>query len=117
MVDAAIAAGSTALLACERHEPIAYASLVAALRKHAVDVLLRDDGGARRFEVLLVTARPMREPNRSSPRPQIVASAVIAAMRPARLGTHVNAHSSKEYISSPPSPTRGQFTRLLRTPG
>ena len=54
LVDAAIAAGSTALLACERHEPCAYASLAAALRKHAVDVLLRDDGGTRRFEVLLV---------------------------------------------------------------
>ncbi|CAH0375902.1 unnamed protein product [Pelagomonas calceolata] len=54
LVDAAIAAGSTALLACERHEPIAYASLAAALRRHAVEVLLRDDGGMRRFEVLLV---------------------------------------------------------------
>ena len=59
LVDAAIAAGSTALLACERHEPVAYASLVNALRRHAVDVLLRDDGGARRFEVLLVTAHPL----------------------------------------------------------
>jgi len=59
LVDAAISAGSTALLACERHEPVAYASLVNALRRHAVDVLLRDDGGMRRFEVLLVTAHPL----------------------------------------------------------
>jgi hypothetical protein len=59
LVDAAIAGGAAALLACERHEPVAYASLVNALRRHAVDVLLRDDGGARRFEVLLVTAHPL----------------------------------------------------------
>lgn len=59
LVDAAVAAGAAALLACERHEPLAYASLVNALRRHAVDVLLRDDGGARRFEVLLVTAHPL----------------------------------------------------------
>ena len=59
LVNAAIAAGSTALLACERHEPIAYAAYSNALRRHAVDVLLRDDGGARRFEVLLVTAHPL----------------------------------------------------------
>ena len=59
LVDAAVAAGATVLLACERHEPIAYAAYSNALRKHAVDVLLRDDGGARRFEVLLVTAHPL----------------------------------------------------------
>ena len=62
MVDAALAAGAAALLACERHEPVAYAALAAALRRHAVDVLLRDDGGARRFEVLLVTAHPLAAP-------------------------------------------------------
>ena len=59
LVDAAVAAGAAALLACERHEPIAYAAYSNALRRHAVDVLLRDDGGARRFEVLLVTAHPL----------------------------------------------------------
>ena len=59
LLDAAIAAGSTTLLACERHEPVAYAALAGALRRHAVDVLLRDDGGMRRFEVLLVTAHPL----------------------------------------------------------
>jgi predicted nicotinamide N-methyase len=62
LVDAAIAAGAAALLACERHEPVAYAAMTAALRRHAVDVLLRDDGGARRFEVLLVTAHPLAAP-------------------------------------------------------
>lgn len=59
IIDAALAAGATALLACERHEPVAYASLVTTLRStHAVEVLLRDDAGARRFEVLIVTPRP-----------------------------------------------------------
>jgi len=59
LVDAAIAAGAAALLACERHEPVAYGAMTAALRRHAVDVLLRDEGGTRRFEVLLVTAHPL----------------------------------------------------------
>ena len=83
LVDAAIAAGSTALLACERHEPVAYASLVNALRRHAVDVLLRDDGGTRRFEVLLVTAPTLRERVAVDAHPLAAPPETIACHQPA----------------------------------
>jgi hypothetical protein len=57
--------------------------LVNALRRHAVDVLLRDDGGTRRFEVLLVTAPTRRERVAVDAHPLAAPPETIACHQPA----------------------------------